>query len=138
MEDNIKEFISESKKVASTYVEAKWKLLRLTAAGKLVHALGLFMSIIIAAMLGFFVVMFLGFLLAIWISDMSGSFSLGFAITALLFIVLLVIALIFRRKLILIPVSNILIRELADEITDENDDDPDEDDEDEDDPVYGI
>lgn len=136
MEDNIKEFISESKDVASTYVRAKWKLLRLNAAGKAVHALGLFMSIIISAMLGFFVVMFLGFLLAFWISDISGSFSLGFAITALLFIILLAITLIFRRKLILIPVSNILIRELAGEMS-EADDDPDDDDEEED-PHYGI
>ena len=133
MEDNAKDFISESKKVASTYIEAKWKLLRLTAVEKIVHALGLFMSIIIAAMLGFFVVMFLGFLLAFWISDMSGSFSLGFAVTALLFIVLLAVTLIFRRKLILIPISNILIRELAEEKSDPDDPELD-DDEDEDEP----
>jgi len=137
MEDNIQEFVSESKKVASAYLEAKWKLLRLTAVEKTVHALGLFMSIIIAAMLGFFVVMFLGFLLAFWISNISGSFSLGFAITALLFIILLAVALIFRRKLILTPVSNILVRELAEEMTDPVDDDQDDDD-DEDDPHYGI
>ena len=112
--------------------------MRLTAMEKMVHALGLFMSIIIAAMLGFFVVMFLGFLLAFWISDISGRFSLGFAITALLYIVLLAVALIFRRKLILTPVSNILIRELAEEMTDPADEDEDDEDEDQEDPHYGI
>lgn len=116
MEDNAKDFVKETKDLASDYVEARWKLFRLNVAGKAVHALGVFMAIIIAAMLGFFVVLFLGMLLAFWISDLSGSVTLGFSVTALLFIILFAIVLLFRKKLILLPVSNLLIRELAEEI----------------------
>lgn len=118
MEDNFKDYIHESKEVITDYLEARWRLTRLTAAGKMAHALGVFMVIIIAAMLGFFVVMFLGLLLAYWISDMTGSFTLGFSMAALLFIVLLAVVLFFRRRLIQKPVSNVLLRELAEESED--------------------
>lgn len=116
MEENLKDFIDQSKAVVSSYVETRWKLLRLTLAGKSVHILGLFMTVIIAAMLGFFVVLFLGLLLAFWIADMSGSFTIGFAAAALVFILLFIIAFVFRKKLILIPVSNVLIREMVEEM----------------------
>lgn len=122
MEDNFKDFFTESKDVVSNYLEARWKLTRLSVSGKLAHALGVFLAIIIAAMLGFFVVLFLGLLLAYWISDMLHSFTIGFAIAALLFIILFAVVLIFRKKLIQGPLANILIRELAEEIeeTEEN------------------
>ncbi|MGH2642588.1 MAG: hypothetical protein ACRDE2_01450 [Chitinophagaceae bacterium] len=116
MEDNFKDYFTESKNVISNYLEARWKFTRLQVAGKLAHALGVFLAIIIAAMIGFFVVMFLGLLLAFWISDLSGSHTLGFGISALIFIILFIFVLIFRRRLIQIPMANILIRELAEEI----------------------
>lgn len=116
MEDNFKDYFTESKNVISNYLEARWKLTRLQMVGRLAHALGVFLAIIIAAMLGFFVILFLGLLLAYGISDWTGSFTLGFSVTALIFIILFAIVLIFRRRLIQSPMSNILIKELADEI----------------------
>lgn len=118
MEDNFKDYFTESKNVVSNYLEARWKLTRLHATGKLAHALGVFLAIIVASMLGFFVVLFLGLLLAYWISDMTHSFTTGFAITALIFIILFIMVLAFRKKLIQNPLANILIRELAEEIED--------------------
>lgn len=120
MEDNFKDFFSESTEVVSDYLETRWKLIRLTAAGKIAHALAVFMVIVISAMLVFFVVIFVGLLLAFWISDATGSFTLGFSLTAVLFLLLLIIGLAFRKKLILIPISNLLLRELAQEIEQED------------------
>lgn len=116
MEDNFKDYLTESKNVISNYLEARWKLTRLRVSGKLAHALGVFLAIIIASMLGFFVVMFLGLLLAYGISEWSGSFTLGFSVTALIFIILFIIVLIFRKKVIQNPMANMLIRELAEDI----------------------
>ena len=115
MEDNFKDYVTETKNVISNYLEARWKLTRLNVSGRLAHTLGVFLAIIIAAMLGFFVVMFLGLLLAFWITDLSGSHTLGFAVSAFLFIIFFVIVLIFRRKLIQDPLANILVRELSEE-----------------------
>lgn len=119
MEDNFKDYFTESKNVISNYLEARWKLTKLHTAGKLAHALGVFLAIIITAMLGFFVILFLGLLLAYGISEWSGSFTLGFSVTALIFIILFVITVIFRRGLIQRPMANMLIRELAEEIEEE-------------------
>lgn len=129
MEDNFKDYFSGSKKLFSEYLEARWKLLRLTITGKAANVFGVFLGLIIAAMLCFFVVLFLGFLLAYWISGITGSFTIGFLITALVFIFLLAVVLIFRRPLIHRPLANAIIREVGREL-DEDDDEDDEEEED--------
>lgn len=125
MEDNFKDYFSGSKKLFSEYLETRWKLLRLTITGKAANFFGVFLGLIIAAMLGFFVVLFLGFLLAYWISGMTGSFTIGFLITAAVFIILFSIVLIFRRPLIHRPLANAIIKEMGNDL-DEEDDDEDE------------
>lgn len=119
MEDNFKDYLEGSKKLFSEYLETRWKLLRLVITGKVANLLGVFLSLIIAAMLGFFVILFLAFLLAYWISDVTGSFALGFSITALVFIILFFIVLIFRRPLIRRPLANAIIREVGEELDEE-------------------
>jgi hypothetical protein len=119
MEDNFKDYFTGSKELLTDYLEARWKLIRLDTAGKVANALGVFLGLLIAAMLGFFVIMFLGFLLAYWISDISGSFTLGFSVTAIVFLLLFIIILIFRKRLIHRPLANALIRELAEGIEDQ-------------------
>lgn len=116
MENNFQEFIAETRRWFRDYIEARWRLIRLDAAGKLSKALGLFFTLTMAFLLFFFVIVFLGMVLAYWISEMSGSFTLGFSVTAFLFIVLLGILLIFRKRLIQRPLANLLIRELVEEI----------------------
>ncbi|HEX5555907.1 MAG TPA: hypothetical protein VFX43_21870 [Chitinophagaceae bacterium] len=116
MEDNFKGHFTGSKKLITQYLEARWKLLRLTAAGKVANALGFFFGLMLTALLGFFVVLFLGFLLAYWIADMTGSFMMGFLLTSIFFILLFIIVLIFRRGLIQRPLANIIIREIAEDI----------------------
>lgn len=127
MEDNFKDYFTGSKELITDYLEARWKLLRLTAAEKMANALGVFLGLIVAAMLGFFVVLFLGFVLAYWISGIAGSVAVGFSITALVFIILLVIVLIFRRKLIHRPLTNALVRELAEAIEEDEEDERNDD-----------
>ncbi len=116
MEENFNDYISGSKDLLGDYVDARWKLMRLGAAAKAANSLGVFLGLLVAAMLGFFTVMFLGLLLAYWISESSGSLTLGFAVSALLFLLLLILVVIFRRPLIQRPLANALIRELAEEI----------------------
>jgi len=54
---------------------------------------------------------------------MTNSFTIGFACSAALFVVLLGILLIFRKPLIQVPLSNMLIRELLSEMDMEDDED---------------
>lgn len=122
MEDNFSNYFNQTGKVAKEYLETRLDLIKLQAAGKLSKALGLFFSLILAFLLFFFVIVFLGMVLGFWIGEMTNSFTIGFSCSAALFIVLLGILLIFRKPLIQIPLSNLLIKELMSEMDmDDND-----------------
>jgi multidrug efflux pump subunit AcrB len=116
MEDNFSNYFNQTGKVAKEYLETRLDLIKLQAAGKLSKALALFFSLILAFLLFFFVIIFLGMVLGFWIGEMTNSFTIGFSCSAALFIVLLGILLIFRKPLIQVPLSNILIKELMSEM----------------------
>lgn len=123
MEDNFSNYFNQTGKVAKEYLETRIDLIKLQAAGKLSKALGLFFSMILAFLLFFFVIVFLGMVLGFWIGEMTNSFTIGFACSAGLFVVLLGILLIFRKPLIQGPISNMLIRELMSEMDMDDDED---------------
>lgn len=116
MEDNFSNYFNQTGKVAKEYLETRLDLIKLQAAGKLSKALGLFFSLILAFLLFFFVIVFLGMVLGFWIGEMTNSFTIGFSCSAALFIVLLGILLLFRKPLIQVPLSNMLVRELMTEM----------------------
>jgi uncharacterized membrane protein YqjE len=122
MEDNFSNYFNQTGKVAKEYLETRLDLIKLQAAGKLSKALGLFFSLILAFLLFFFVIVFLGMVLGFWIGEMTNSFTIGFSCSAALFVFLLGILLIFRKSLIQVPLSNMLIKELVSEMDgDDND-----------------
>ncbi|MBW8686150.1 hypothetical protein [Chitinophaga rhizophila] len=116
MEDNFSNYFNQTGKVAKEYLETRLDLIKLQAAGKLSKALGLFFTLILAFLLFFFVIVFLGMVLGFWIGEMTNSFTLGFSCSAGLFVLLLGIILIFRKPLVQVPLSNMLIKELLNEM----------------------
>ncbi|UYQ92804.1 phage holin family protein [Chitinophaga horti] len=116
MEDNFSNYFSETGKVAREYVETRLDLIKLQAAGKLSRALGLFFSLVMAFLLFFLAVVFLGMVLGFWIGELTNSYATGFSCSAGLFIVLLLLILVFRKSLIQRPLSNLLVKELVEEI----------------------
>ncbi|RPD38405.1 hypothetical protein [Chitinophaga barathri] len=116
MEDNFSNYFTETGKVAREYLETRLDLIKLQAAGKLSKALGLFFSLIMAFLLFFFVVVFLGMVLGFWIGEKTGSMALGFSCAAGFFIVLLLVMIFFRKGLIQRPLANMLAAELIEEI----------------------
>jgi hypothetical protein len=121
MEDNFGNYFNQTGKVAREYLETRLDLIKLQAAGKLSKALGLFFSLTMAFLLFFFVIVFLGMVVGFWIGEMTGSFTIGFGCAAGLFVILFLIILIFRKQLIQRPLAKLLITELVDEITDNDD-----------------
>jgi hypothetical protein len=126
MEDNFSNYFNQTGRVAKEYLETRLDLIKLQAAGKLSRALGLFFSLMLASLLFFFVVVFLGMVVGFWIGEMTHSYTIGFSCSAGLFVFLLAIMLLFRRPLIQRPLSNMIITELMSELntgTDHVDDD---------------
>jgi hypothetical protein len=116
MEDNFSNYFNQTGKVAKEYLETRLDLIKLQAAGKLSKALGLFFSLILAFLLFFFVVVFLGMVVGFWIGEMTHSYTIGFSCSAGLFVFLLAIILLFRKPLIQRPLSNMLVTELLSEM----------------------
>lgn len=123
MEDNFSNYFNQTGKVAKDYLETRLDLIKLQAAGKLSKALGLFFSLILAFLLFFFVIVFLGMVVGFWIGEMTHSNTIGFSCSAGLFVFLLAIILVFRKPLIQTPLSNLLITELLSEMNAEEDED---------------
>ena len=113
MEDNFSNYFSETGKVAKEYLETRLAIIKLQAAGKLSKAMGLFFSLVMAFLLFFFVVVFLGMVLGFWIGEKTGSMTLGFSCAAGLFVLLFVVLLIGRKSLIQRPLANLLAAELV-------------------------
>jgi hypothetical protein len=126
MEDNFSNYFNQTGKVAKEYLETRLDLIKLQAAGKLSRALGLFFSLMLASLLFFFIVVFLGMVVGFWIGEMTHSYTIGFSCSAGLFVFLLAFMLLFRKSLIQRPLSNMIITELMSELntgTDNIDDD---------------
>jgi hypothetical protein len=126
MEDNFSNYFNQTGKVAKEYLETRLDLIKLQAAGKLSNALGLFFSLILAFLLFFFVVVFLGMVIGFWIGEITHSNTIGFSCSAGLFVFLLAIILLFRKPLIQRPLSNLLITELLSEMNTGDSDDEEE------------
>ncbi|NIG52374.1 hypothetical protein [Chitinophaga sp. Cy-1792] len=118
MEENFSDYFKQTGKVAKDYLETRLDILKLQAAGKLSKALGLFFSVLMAFLLFFFVIVFLGMLVAFWIGEKTGSFTIGFTCASGLFILLFVAIILFRKQLIERPLSKLLITVLIDELED--------------------
>lgn len=120
MEDNFKDYFTGSKKLFTTYLGARWKLLRLEATEKVAYLVGILVTLMIAAVVGLFIIVFLGFLFAYWMSDVVGSLLGGFALTAALFFILFIIVLLLGKWLIRRPLASILIAKVAKKIINKN------------------
>lgn len=117
MEDNFKDFFSQTKATVKVYAEKRLELLKLQTALKTSQALGLFFSLFIVFFILLFVIVFAGMWFSFWLAERTGSYATGFGISTGILLLLFVLALLLRKPLLQTPVANIVAREIA------NDDD---------------
>lgn len=111
MQTDFTEFLKKNKSLLKEYVEVRLELFRLQGVKALSKSLSLFIWLTIVLFLVFFILLFLGMLFAWWIADISGSNIIGFASAAGVFVLLLVIVILGRKRLFQAPVSRLIIRE---------------------------
>lgn len=105
-----------------TYLVTKYKITRLEISEKIIIAINMVFQIIVFIMLSAIVLMILSFALANYLGTCLDNAGLGFLIVSGIDIILLLILIIFRKALILEPMSKILIRLLLDEKGEEEED----------------
>lgn len=116
--DNISEVADASK----TYIEANFKLFKLSLLERLSKVVSLIISTTMVMLVGMLFVLFLSLSAAMFIGSFLESRTLGFLIMALFFL-LIVLFLWFKRKTLVI---NPIIRTLNDIVFDDNENEENE------------
>ncbi|MGYP001545485612 len=105
------EFLRQNKKLIREYIDVRLELFKLQGVSLLSRSLGMFIWLIVALFLSFFIILFLGMVFAYWIAEKTGSNAIGFGSTAGLLLIILLILFLFRKGLFLKPIARIIIRE---------------------------
>ena len=106
-----------------TYLVAKYKIARLDISEKIIIAINLVFQVIVIVMLSSIVLIVLSFALANYLDSCLDNAGLAFLIVSGIDILLLLLFIIFRKALILKPLSKILIPRLLNENNGEEEDD---------------
>jgi high-affinity Fe2+/Pb2+ permease len=94
------------------YAESKIELIRLDIAERIVSTVSSLSSIILITCLSLFVLLFLSIGIALWINKKYVDSSMGFFIIGAAYLLITLILVLFREKIVKLPVINILLSKL--------------------------
>lgn len=121
MEEEKQSFFSAAQEDVSNYVNDRILLMKLQAAEKSARVTAMLTSVLLIAMLGFFVLLFISIMLGYFFAEKTGSLFYGFGIVTGIYILLLVILLAVRKKKLEKFVANTMIKVLFDKSNDDDD-----------------
>lgn len=111
MEENATFFGVLLEKVEN-YAKTTIDLIKLKAVDKLSVVVSNVVYGVILALLVFFFLLILNLALAFWVGSLLGETYLGFFAIAGFYVLLIIIILIFKKQLIKVPLSNVIISKL--------------------------
>ena len=115
-------FFEETQDLLESYVNNRLRLLKLQTAEKASRVVTLLFAGLVIGIFSFFILLFLSFLAAYYFSEKLHSQFYGFGIVALIYIVLLLVALYLRKKYL----DKYVFGRVAKILFDTNNDDDDE------------
>ena len=110
--ETIGSFFSENKKLVKDYLDARLEIYKLKLIRIISKSAGYFVWMIISIILVFLFSIFLGLVAGFWLSELTGSYVLGFGIVTLIILVKIIILASLRNKLFVDPVIRNIIRRL--------------------------
>ncbi|MCM5527483.1 phage holin family protein [Parasegetibacter sp. NRK P23] len=113
-------FFEETEEMVEKYVQDRMLLFKLQATEKAANLVALMVSGIVIGMIGFFILMFLSIMAGYYFAELTGSLFYGFGIITLVYIVLLIILVLLRKKILHNFVANTVVRIIFDKQTDED------------------
>lgn len=111
MEERFGDYVSENIRLLKEYVEVRLELARLQAVRMASRTLSILLTAFIIVMLSLFILLFLGLTFSAWISALTGSAIAGYAATAGLYFLLLVVVILARKPLLQSPLIRMFIHE---------------------------
>lgn len=111
MQEQFGAFINENVSLLKEYVEVRLELIKLRTVRMASRTLSILLTGFIIIMLSLFILLFLGLTFSAWISALTGSAIAGYAATAGLYLLLLLLVIVFRKPLLQNPLIRIFIAE---------------------------
>ena len=111
MPESFSAFVKENASLLREYVDVRLEIFRLRMVRMASRTLSLVITAFIISMLGLFILLFLGLTFSAWISQLSGSPILGYAATAGLYLVLLILVILLRKPMLQNPLIRVFLSE---------------------------
>ena len=108
-------FFKENKKLLKDYFEIRLDIFRLKIIRIFSESAGYFIWIIISLFLLWLLIIFLGLVTGFWLSSVTGSYTTGFGITALIILALIIILALLRKVLFVNPIIRTIIKKASEE-----------------------
>ncbi|HOS48298.1 MAG TPA: phage holin family protein [Bacteroidia bacterium] len=119
-EESFGSFAKELKKDISEYVDLKVEHTKLLAYEKIAKLISASTSYLLIGLFSFFAFLFLSFTVAFYLGNITGSTAMGFGIVTIIYLVILLAILIFRKKYFETGMTNKIIGVLMEEDNDED------------------
>lgn len=107
--DAQQDFFSDTKLALENYVEDKILLLRLQAVEKISKLSSALFSGLLIGIISFFIILFLSMMMAWYLGRLLDDVFLGFGIISAFYILVLILLLVFRKKLLEKSITNTVI-----------------------------
>src|SRR5258706_10146297 len=121
MEAEKQSFFEETQEMVEDYVSNRLQLLKLQTAEKSSKLISLLLTVLVMALLSFFILLFLSMTLGYYLAQKTGSLFTGFEIVAIFYVLLLVVVLYLRKRYLDKYISNTVIRIFFDTTADDDD-----------------
>src|SRR5688572_10398538 len=97
--DNLGSFFRENKQLVQEYLEARAEIYRLRFIRVFSQLAGGFIWFMVSMILLALLVIFLGLVTGFWLSELTGSYTRGFGLTALLILAFIILLALLRHIL---------------------------------------
>lgn len=113
--DDFRSFFKENKKLVTDYFDTRAEIARLQGIRILSKSAGTLLWVILSMLFFSILLIFLGFVLGFWLSDLLSSYVAGFALTSLAIFIIIVLLALFRNPLFVNPIIRKLIKQANNE-----------------------
>jgi len=111
-------FFSENKALIKEYIDTKLELIKLHGVRTLSRTISVVMIVFIISLLCLSILLLIGITFAFWMASITGSNIAGFASAAGLFILILILFIVFGRRMVQNQIIRRIIQDSMDDIED--------------------
>ena len=116
------DFFADSRQTIEKYIRYRLLLIKLQAVEKISRLSAAMFAGLFIGILSFFIILFLSIMAAWYFGELLGSPFKGFGIICAFYILVLILILIFRKRVLQRTITNTVINILFEQTAEENDD----------------